>query len=259
MAEQEYMQPTLSYMICATPRSGSTLLCEALQNTGLAGKPDEYFGPMHVPRWSKQWDTSNSSEYLHKVIESGSTKNGVFGVKIMKLYWRHFLNTLKQSDRWKDVEESHLVSSTFPNLHYIWITRRNKIRQAVSWSKAVQGVPWFWHEPEPYVAKRRLEFQFDVIDQFIAETIIHEAAWQEYFTKNDIEPYVVVYEDFVRSYQETTHSILNFLKIQTFPDMQFDGPRLKQQADTLSDDWIHLYQTQKEEEWTQKGWNRIGY
>ena len=43
MAEQEYMQPTLSYMICATPRSGSTLLCKALQNTGLAGKPDEYF------------------------------------------------------------------------------------------------------------------------------------------------------------------------------------------------------------------------
>jgi flavin reductase (DIM6/NTAB) family NADH-FMN oxidoreductase RutF len=33
----------MSYMICATPRTGSTLLCEALHNTGLAGNPDECF------------------------------------------------------------------------------------------------------------------------------------------------------------------------------------------------------------------------
>ncbi|TFG73034.1 MAG: hypothetical protein E4H27_01520 [Anaerolineales bacterium] len=29
--------------MCATPRSGSSLLCESLRNTGLAGKPDPYF------------------------------------------------------------------------------------------------------------------------------------------------------------------------------------------------------------------------
>ncbi|MCP4417029.1 MAG: hypothetical protein GY805_10425 [Chloroflexi bacterium] len=43
--------PAISYLICATPRSGSTLLCEALRNTNLAGNPDEYFGPMHISRW----------------------------------------------------------------------------------------------------------------------------------------------------------------------------------------------------------------
>jgi LPS sulfotransferase NodH len=35
--------PTLSYLICSTPRSGSTLLCEALTNTGVAGSPEEYY------------------------------------------------------------------------------------------------------------------------------------------------------------------------------------------------------------------------
>src|SRR5919204_6001172 len=35
--------PSRSYLICATPRSGSTLLCEALKSTGVAGVPDEYF------------------------------------------------------------------------------------------------------------------------------------------------------------------------------------------------------------------------
>ena len=32
-----------SYLVCATPRSGSTLLCELLKDTGVAGRPEEYF------------------------------------------------------------------------------------------------------------------------------------------------------------------------------------------------------------------------
>ena len=36
-------RPALSYLICATPRSGSTLLCAALDDTGIAGHPEEHF------------------------------------------------------------------------------------------------------------------------------------------------------------------------------------------------------------------------
>jgi trehalose 2-sulfotransferase len=35
--------PRLSYLICATPRSGSTMLCDALDGTGIAGHPEEHF------------------------------------------------------------------------------------------------------------------------------------------------------------------------------------------------------------------------
>jgi len=37
------MVPKLSYLICATPRSGSTLLSQALRDTGIAGCPEERF------------------------------------------------------------------------------------------------------------------------------------------------------------------------------------------------------------------------
>src|SRR3954469_18520556 len=37
------MTPVLSYLVCATPRSGSTLLCHLLDQTGIAGHPEEYF------------------------------------------------------------------------------------------------------------------------------------------------------------------------------------------------------------------------
>jgi LPS sulfotransferase NodH len=36
-------EPALSYLICATPRSGSTLLCAALDDTGIAGHPEKHF------------------------------------------------------------------------------------------------------------------------------------------------------------------------------------------------------------------------
>jgi trehalose 2-sulfotransferase len=35
--------PSISYLICATPRSGSTLLSQALRDTGIAGCPEEHF------------------------------------------------------------------------------------------------------------------------------------------------------------------------------------------------------------------------
>lgn len=253
------MPPKTTYMICATPRSGSTLLCEALRNTGVAGNPDEYFGPMHVPRWSEQWQVANPTEYVGKVLKQGSTTNGVFGVKIMNLYWKHFMETLWQAADQYGVSDHQHISSTFLNMHYIWITRRNKIRQGVSWAKALQGIPWTWDKPEDFIPKKKLEFQFDVIDQFIEETVLHEAAWQEYFAENQIEPFVVVYEDFVRSYHHITLTILKYLNIPFPQDTLMHEPTLKQQADELSDEWVSLYQTQKEKEWKEKGWSRIGY
>lgn len=42
-----------SYLICATPRSGTNLLCEVLRATGIAGQPDDYF--WSPPVWYERW------------------------------------------------------------------------------------------------------------------------------------------------------------------------------------------------------------
>ena len=51
------MEPRVSYLICATPRCGGYLLFEALENTGLAGKPGEYF--WEDERWAKEWGATD--------------------------------------------------------------------------------------------------------------------------------------------------------------------------------------------------------
>lgn len=40
-----------SYVICTSPRSGSTLLCNMLAATGVAGKPKSYFHQGPITDW----------------------------------------------------------------------------------------------------------------------------------------------------------------------------------------------------------------
>ncbi len=247
------------YMICATPRSGSTFLCEALRLTSIAGHPDEYFGPMHPPRWQETWGVSTVHDYVEEVLKHGATPNGVFGVKIMKLYWKHFLNTLQLANTPDLPADDSLVLDTFPGMKFIWITRRDKVRQGVSWAKAMQGVPWTWDEDRPFVSEAELVFDFDAIDQFIEETVIHEAAWQAFFSAHAIEPFVVVYEDFVQAYEVTLRALLAFLDIPVPVDFHFQLPKIKQQANSQSEEWVNLYLKKKEASWQAKGWRRIGY
>src|SRR5947209_6929141 len=122
------VQPQCSYLVCATPRSGSTLLCEALANTGIAGNPKEYFENListGLPRRPREYfeDIANTeivdvlgaysrldnepglstgqngysyTEYFQKVIEQGTTPNGVFGAKVMWGYFDDFICNLQQ-------------------------------------------------------------------------------------------------------------------------------------------------------------------
>ncbi len=78
-----------SYLICATPRSGSTLLCGLLRSTGIAGKPESYFRRDdlgdHADRWGipQPVDGAVDTTYVRAAVAAGRTPNGVFGARIM--------------------------------------------------------------------------------------------------------------------------------------------------------------------------------
>src|SRR5262245_55098655 len=111
------MQPHISYLICSTARTGSLLLAEALQHTGIAGRPREYFAPKLQQTWSERWGilgTSNYADFLDKAIAAGTTPNGVFGARISGHQLESFLLRLQQLPNYKE----RAVSGVFPNLHY---------------------------------------------------------------------------------------------------------------------------------------------
>ncbi|HET8566120.1 MAG TPA: Stf0 family sulfotransferase [Solirubrobacterales bacterium] len=168
------MQPDRSYLVCATPRSGSTLVCHALEETGVAGHPEEYFEALrhsgrprrpeeyflgvedqsirdHLgersvgndpqPR-SPLWSRAAYDRYLEWAFEAGTTDNGVFGAKLMWGYFGEFVSLLRNIPPYRDLPLAELLPSVFPRLTFVRIVRADKVRQAVSLWKAVQTATW---------------------------------------------------------------------------------------------------------------------
>jgi LPS sulfotransferase NodH len=168
------MQPQRSYLVCATPRSGSTLVCHALEETGVAGRPEEYFealrhsgrprrpeeyflgvedqtirdhlgeravGSEPAPR-SPLWSRAAYDRYLEWAFEAGTTPNGIFGAKLMWGYFSDFVSLLRNMPSCRDVPLAELLPSVFPELTFVRVVRANKLRQAVSLWKAVQTATW---------------------------------------------------------------------------------------------------------------------
>ena len=129
-------------MICATPRTGTNLLCEALAKTGVAGRPDEYFGHMHVQRWKKKWQAESAVDYIQSLKNEAQTENGIWGVKVMMQYYDDLYSLLSDAHEDKTIGRFDIVERTFSELNYVWMTRRDKIAQAISLHKAYQDFVW---------------------------------------------------------------------------------------------------------------------
>jgi trehalose 2-sulfotransferase len=103
-------------------------------------------------------------------------------------------------------------ANTFPNGRHIFMTRRNKIRLAVSWWKAIQSQEWHrLHGATPQAVDIADRYAPDAIDHLVAQAAMREAAIQEFFAQGQIVPLTVTYEDFVSKYEETVFDILRWL------------------------------------------------
>ena len=155
------MTPSVSYLVCATPRSGSNLLCGLLKRTGVAGRPEEYFGRGHEPCWAGRWGASGRVEYVHGAIREGTGANGVFGAKVL---WPHMPNLLAKLEAVhgrEDVAERALLERTFPGLRFVWIRREDVVAQAVSYAKAMQTDQWTALDPAPSRSGAALRLRAD--------------------------------------------------------------------------------------------------
>jgi len=235
------MKPHVSFLVCTLARSGSGLLCDALWNTGLAGKPDEYFNPDTVNKHLRTNKSNDYIDYLNKILNENSTENKVFGAKLM---WDDFfflkgkISTIKSFSHLKISDSMNIL---FPNLHYIWIRRQDKIKQAISlWKMYKTGIPT-WRNDRPLSYKIPLEFNFKKIKTLVNQLTEDEQNWQNYFANNRIKPFIITYEkDLEHSYKNTIKRTLEYLNIPV-PENLILWTKYKKQSDKLSEEFEKLY------------------
>jgi len=228
----------LSYVICTTPRSGSNWLCEVLQSTGVAGRPDEYF--WHPPLWQERWDTPRLAAYLRDVHQKGTTPNGVFGVKLMMTYLNDLLPRLAEVAGLTDANSPTVLSATFPNLRYLWLVRRDKLRQGISWYRAWKTDAWRTTDPYPGPAAEPA-FSYDAISGLVEQAETSDRSWQSYFERYAIEPLALTYEDVAASPEDAVRQILRYLGLPAPVSPWPPAWRHQRQSDARTDDWVSQY------------------
>lgn len=240
-------------------RTGSTYLCRCLQNTGVAGNPNEWLNtfPDHPKALFQKYKANSPAELQKAIWKRGCGQNDIFGLKA-GIYEPNHTNTVdifrsfpNCGDR--GLSDAAVINSAFPHCRHIWNTRRNKVRLAVSWWKAIKSGE-FQREygMSPVYEDISDEYSFEAIDHLYVEASMREAATQEFFTRGDIIPFTVVYEDFIADKENVLKAILEFLDLPVPNDLGLSKPSLVQQADELSEEWVQRYREEKQKDWTNR-------
>jgi trehalose 2-sulfotransferase len=247
--------PKSSFFICHTLRCGSTLLCDALSSTGVAGHAEEYFPERthaggawvatgaalrHPDTWRCDWTTTPFEQCIDRVLRSGTTPNGVFASKVKWFNMPSLGEMLGLARERAGSSLAEHLDGLFPNLRYVWVTRRDKVRQAVSLVKARQSTQWKAMSAQP-PRSDAADYNFHVIDLALRRIVHEECAWGEYFTRARVTPFTIVYEDLVRNYESTVRGLLDDLELCLPREYVFPAPRLQKQADALSEQWVARY------------------
>jgi LPS sulfotransferase NodH len=266
---------TASYLVCATQRSGSTLLCEALKSTGIAGCSEEFFearvrtgrprtaagyfrdpeapdigdilgdpeklGP--APSYSSLDGITDYADHLQRAFERGTTPNGVFGAKLM---WGHvddFTTFAHRLPAFESLPLDELLPAVFPKPRYVWVTRRDKVRQAMSLWKAIQTEAW---RGDDNPADHEPRYHEQAVDHLVRMLADHDTQWEAFWSRTGIEPLVISYENDLSEAgpEQAVRKVLRHLDLPVPPGWR--APKtMRRQADERSEQWVARYRQRK--------------
>lgn len=213
-------KPSLVWALCTVARSGSSWLSELASSTNCLGYPEEYL--LDWRRQCEQWGMSSQTsqeDYLALLMRSRVTPDGVFAIK-------------------GSVGELRPFFELFPHAPCVWLTRENKLEQAVSWYRAHHGNLWTRRtgveaKPQP------LEFSADDILAFYDEIQRREASWHEFFLARRSPPLLLTYEKVCADPLGAVRSIAVHIGMSPANIERVESP-LQVVRDELTATWVAL-------------------
>jgi LPS sulfotransferase NodH len=231
----------LSYLLCGTPRTGSTLLCGLLASTGVAGRPESYFREPDEPAWARRLGVAVAGDgsfdyrvFVRAALRAGSTPNGVFAARVMWGTMHRIVGGLDPLPGTRS--ELDILVDAFGPLLLVHVRRDDVVGQAVSWARAEQT--GYWQDGDRSAAEPRLDL--DQIDELVRTIKEHNAAWSTWFEQHGVEPYFVMYEDVVADPRHAVHGLLDRLGVELPSDWRPESPH-RRQADEVNADWVRRY------------------
>ncbi len=265
------IHPKRAYVVCSTQRSGSTFLCRLLASTGVAGNPQEYFEaraetgspphpgyflaglprtgvgirddgrPTDAPEYSDLRTVDGWEAHLERTFRLGTTGNDVFAVKLM---WNQLPDMEQHAaavPEFAGLTGSDLLDGLFGHPTYVWVRRRDKVRQAISLWRALQTRTWRAEHPAAGDDNPRLSYSFEGIEHLRRRLSADDEAWERFFLHSLIAPLELVYEDDVSPQPaRAVARVLAHIGIEPPPGWTPDAG-MAQQSDELNEEWFAAY------------------
>ncbi|MCC6000585.1 MAG: sulfotransferase [Pararhodobacter sp.] len=245
-----------SYIICATPRTGSTLLCELLTITRVAGQPDSFFMQDPSAYWQRVWGLpgsdgagtpSHATAFLAAAKAAGRGDTPVFGLRLMHRSLGRLLRLIDLAHPGLPDDRARLHAA-FGKTLFIHLSRGDKLAQAVSRVKARQT--GLWHQAPDGTEIERLSppapphYDHARIAATLAELERADTAWNDWFAVQRIKPLRVSYEALAADPAVQVARICTALG-QTLPQGTDLTPPVAVLADDTNADWIARFRIEQ--------------
>jgi LPS sulfotransferase NodH len=203
-------------------------------------KPDRLEPPASREAWLESY-----RQFIRAIREVGSTDNGVFGIK---LHWRQLelvrpiLQALEHGHARPD---SELLERWFPNPRYVFLRRQSKVRQAVSYYRALTTRVWWETDGARRSDPIALEANIEEIERLRLKLAQHEQNWRGFFSSAGVRPLELVYEEIVRNPEQAVAAVLRHLEVDTEIQSLAPTPMLRRQARRPTDEFVRSYAVAK--------------
>ena len=230
------MRPS-TYIVASTPRSGSSLLCEGLQASGVAGRPAETFAPAFEGMWNAHWSLPEDrtfADFLRAALAYGTTPNGVYGLKI---HWGHLPQLAHRTG--VAGEPSLVLEALFPGAVFVNIIREDRRAQALSLFRAMATNEWcrFAGSEPPQGSAEAITLDRDVVRRLETAIEAQQLQWTAYFRRKGIVPLIVQYQCLTNDYRGQIGRVLEFLGLDASGAATIPEPRLVRQSDQVNARW----------------------
>jgi LPS sulfotransferase NodH len=212
-------------IIAFVPRSGSNYLCDMMCRVGGFGAPLEFYYPYDFQERIAFWDAkTNPFEHVDK--NKITTEISWF----MEVLIRGGLKCTWDSHEQMLVEVGELLDRV--KVQYIYLRRRDKLRQAISWYRADENQQWTSKDqkskPDPPYNEAEIRQRLDYIE-------LDEKRWGEFF--QDKEHLELFYEDLNYGVLDTVEA---FTGLKRDRDRYLDSD-YKVLRDELTEEWVRRY------------------
>lgn len=207
------------------PPPAAAVTCWGTVSTTRAAFPLEYANAANLLEWEKRLNTRALSDTLRELQRRRTSPNGVFSIKMHYSHIRQFGGF-------------NGVMRAFPNAYYVLLSRKDALRQAISYSIASQTGVWIDGQE---AVKSDPAYDFDDIDRKLRAIIKDNASWRYILAANGCHYMEMDYSVARTDIAAAIGRIAAFMRLEVSPGRIPPQPVTKAQSNKINEEWTKRF------------------